>query len=367
MASTASCASLRVMAVASTSMDASTSTANSAGSAISVRRRALRRRWSAKRRRDDRKDPRPEVVSVTGEVVQARSDGEPYLARDVIGVARLAGPQVPQHERLVEPDDAVGRGPVAGPRRGQDVGEVVEMHHSHTTVLNQSSGHDPVHRHPGARDGRDQPSPPPTAAPQATPARGDGSATAPRQTRGGHNSVTSRRLRSLETLVLEARSHATRGVAREGEYASVQRRGEGSGGAPVRRLREELGTDHGTVQRVESQLGCGVESVRWVRDRDVVDGVAGSDALMVQDLERGLAPAFGSVRSLAHGACTERVDMAASEPVRGGGESGDVVRYFFTTWKPGEGSHDRVGDSGCLHQAEQWEQHELREVPPCPT
>jgi transposase-like protein len=55
----------------------------------------------------------------------------------------------------------------------------------------------------------------------------------------------------------------------------------------VRKLREELGTDHGTIQRVASQLGYGVESVRmWVRDRDVADGVAGPDAVRVQDLER---------------------------------------------------------------------------------
>jgi transposase len=54
----------------------------------------------------------------------------------------------------------------------------------------------------------------------------------------------------------------------------------------VRKLREELGTDHGTVQRVAGQLGYGVESVRtWVRERDVVEGVAGPDALRVQELE----------------------------------------------------------------------------------
>jgi transposase len=54
----------------------------------------------------------------------------------------------------------------------------------------------------------------------------------------------------------------------------------------VRKLREELGTDHGTVQRVAKQLGYGVESVRtWVRERDVVDGVAGPDALRVHELE----------------------------------------------------------------------------------
>jgi transposase len=54
----------------------------------------------------------------------------------------------------------------------------------------------------------------------------------------------------------------------------------------VRQLREELGTDHGTVHRVATQLGYGVESVRaWVRDRDVVDGLAGPDALRVHELE----------------------------------------------------------------------------------
>jgi len=45
----------------------------------------------------------------------------------------------------------------------------------------------------------------------------------------------------------------------------------------VRTLRAELGTEHGTVQRVASQLGYGVESVRiWVKQADVDDGhVAG--------------------------------------------------------------------------------------------
>jgi transposase len=48
----------------------------------------------------------------------------------------------------------------------------------------------------------------------------------------------------------------------------------------VRQLREELGTEHGTVQRVARQLGYGVESVRtWVRERDVTDGLAGPDAV----------------------------------------------------------------------------------------
>jgi transposase-like protein len=43
----------------------------------------------------------------------------------------------------------------------------------------------------------------------------------------------------------------------------------------VRQLAKELGTTHGTVARVASQLGYGVESVRsWVRQADIDDGVA---------------------------------------------------------------------------------------------
>ena len=38
----------------------------------------------------------------------------------------------------------------------------------------------------------------------------------------------------------------------------------------VRQLRKELGTEHGTVQRVASQLDYGVETVRkWVRQADI--------------------------------------------------------------------------------------------------
>jgi transposase len=43
----------------------------------------------------------------------------------------------------------------------------------------------------------------------------------------------------------------------------------------VRQLRDELGTSHGTVQRVATQLGYGIESVRsWVRQADIDDGVS---------------------------------------------------------------------------------------------
>ncbi|PVE14420.1 IS3 family transposase [Arthrobacter sp. Bz4] len=59
----------------------------------------------------------------------------------------------------------------------------------------------------------------------------------------------------------------------------------------VRTLRAELGTEHGTVHRVATQLGYGVESVRsWVKQADIDDGhVAGvstADAGRMRDLEQ---------------------------------------------------------------------------------
>jgi len=59
----------------------------------------------------------------------------------------------------------------------------------------------------------------------------------------------------------------------------------------VRTLRAELGTEHGTIQRVAAQLGYGTESVRsWVRQADVdeghVAGVSTSDAAKMKALEQ---------------------------------------------------------------------------------
>lgn len=59
----------------------------------------------------------------------------------------------------------------------------------------------------------------------------------------------------------------------------------------VRTLRSELGTEHGTIQRVAQQLGYGTESVRsWVRQADIdeghVAGVSTSDAAKLKALEQ---------------------------------------------------------------------------------
>ena len=59
----------------------------------------------------------------------------------------------------------------------------------------------------------------------------------------------------------------------------------------VRQLRAELGTDHGTVKRVASQLGYGIESVRsWVHQADVDEGRIGgtttADAEKIKRLEQ---------------------------------------------------------------------------------
>lgn len=59
----------------------------------------------------------------------------------------------------------------------------------------------------------------------------------------------------------------------------------------VRALRAELGSEHGTVQRVATQLGYGTESVRlWVRQADIDDGhapgVTSSESARVRELEQ---------------------------------------------------------------------------------
>ncbi len=59
----------------------------------------------------------------------------------------------------------------------------------------------------------------------------------------------------------------------------------------VRQLRVELGTEHGTIQRIADQLGYGTESVRkWVAQADVdagvKAGVSTEEAARVKALEQ---------------------------------------------------------------------------------
>lgn len=59
----------------------------------------------------------------------------------------------------------------------------------------------------------------------------------------------------------------------------------------VRQLRKELGTSHGTVQRVADQIGCGVESLRtWVKQADIDEGVepglTTTEAKRIKELEQ---------------------------------------------------------------------------------
>ena len=59
----------------------------------------------------------------------------------------------------------------------------------------------------------------------------------------------------------------------------------------VRQLRRELGTEHGTVQRVADQLGYGVETVRkWVKRADVDEGLkagtSSEDRARIRSLEQ---------------------------------------------------------------------------------
>ncbi len=59
----------------------------------------------------------------------------------------------------------------------------------------------------------------------------------------------------------------------------------------VRQLRKELGTKHGTIQRVAEQIGCGVESLRsWVKEADIDEGLeagtTSSEAKRIKELEQ---------------------------------------------------------------------------------
>jgi transposase len=59
----------------------------------------------------------------------------------------------------------------------------------------------------------------------------------------------------------------------------------------VRDLRAETGQEHGTIQRVAGQLGCGVESLRtWVKQSDIDSGerpgTTTTEAARIRELEQ---------------------------------------------------------------------------------
>jgi transposase len=65
----------------------------------------------------------------------------------------------------------------------------------------------------------------------------------------------------------------------------------------VRQLRRELGTTHGTIQRVAGQLGCGVESRRtWVKQAEIDDGEAPGGTTAVAKRIRELEPEVRELR-----------------------------------------------------------------------
>ena len=56
-------------------------------------------------------------------------------------------------------------------------------------------------------------------------------------------------------------------------------------------MRKELGTSHGTIQRVADQIGCGVESLRtWVKQADIDEGlepgVSTAEQTRIRELEQ---------------------------------------------------------------------------------
>ena len=59
----------------------------------------------------------------------------------------------------------------------------------------------------------------------------------------------------------------------------------------VMQLREELGQEHGTIQRIAGQLGCGTESLRpWVKQTDIdggaKPGLTTSESKRIRELEQ---------------------------------------------------------------------------------
>lgn len=65
----------------------------------------------------------------------------------------------------------------------------------------------------------------------------------------------------------------------------------------VRQLRKELGTDYGTIKRVATQLGYGVETVRkWVRQADIDEGEAPGVSTEQSEREKALVQEVRELR-----------------------------------------------------------------------
>ena len=95
------------------------------------------------------------------------------------------------------------------------------------------------------------------------------------------------RLLTLETRMESCRRNKRRESPRHGATALRRRPPQYGWSGPC----VELGSEHGTIQRVAGQLGYGVESVRsWVRQADIDDGYTGgvstTDARRIRELER---------------------------------------------------------------------------------
>lgn len=108
----------------------------------------------------------------------------------------------------------------------------------------------------------------------------------------------------------------------------------------VRQLRKELGTTHGTVQRVADQIGCGAESLRtWVKQADIDEGVepgvTSAQEGRIRELEQEnrelrrandlLKRASSFFASVPRSGSARRVSLVSLLPRPGaGGLSGDV-------------------------------------------
>ena len=121
----------------------------------------------------------------------------------------------------------------------------------------------------------------------------------------------------------------------------------------VRTLRAGLGTEHGTVQRVATQLGYGVESVRtWVKQADIDDGnvvgVTTTEARRMRELEQ-------EVRELRR--ANEMADSTG-----GRNEFRELLRWCQISQRFAGPAIERVLNRGQLRSADHAQIGALRQV-----